>query len=278
MNRMEGKVACITGAASGIGRASAEIFLRHGAHVVIADIDEARGAALMREWSGRAHFVRVDVRREDEIANAIGTALSEFGRLDCMFNNAGMPGRRGSIADTDAARLDDEMAVLFRSVLFGMKHAAPVMIAQRSGAIISTSSVAGLRTGWGSHVYSAAKAAIVQLTRTVAAELGEHNVRVNCICPGGIATPLLGKGMGLDADAAEAIVDDLKERLATWQPIPRAGLAEDVAHAALYLACDEAGFVNGHALVVDGGLTGGRGWSETLAARNRRITEMTGQG
>jgi NAD(P)-dependent dehydrogenase (short-subunit alcohol dehydrogenase family) len=192
-----------------------------------------------------------------------------------MVNNAGMPGRRSPVAETDMALADRELAVLLRGTLSGMRHAAAAMVPQGRGVILSTASVAGLRSGWGSHVYSAAKAAVIHLTRTVAAELGEQNIRVNCICPGGIATPLLGKGMGHDADTAEAIAPSLHPYLATWQPIPRAGLAEDVARAALYLASDEAGFVNGHALVVDGGLTTGRGWSETKAARDRRIADFS---
>ena len=273
--RLNGKTVVITGAASGIGRATAELFHRHGASVVVADLDEARGAevavSLVR---ARAVFVRCDVTREDDVAALIAGAVDRFGRLDCMFNNAGIPGRRGPVAETGMERADMEMSVLFRSVLLGMKHAAPAMISQGSGVILSTSSVAGLRSGWGSHVYSAAKAAIIHLTRTVASELGEHNVRVNCICPGGVATPLLGKGMGFGADEAAELVSPLKASLATWQPIPRAGLAEDVAQAALYLASDEAGFVNGHTLVVDGGLTTGRGWTETNASRNRRIGDF----
>ena len=148
-----------------------------------------------------------------------------------------------------------------------MKHAAPVMKRQGGGSIISTASVAGLRSGFGPHVYSAAKAAVIQLTRTVAMELGEHNVRVNCICPGGIATPIFGKGLGMSVEEADALVPLMKGVLENVQPIKRAGLPEDIAQAALWLASDDSTFVNGEALVVDGGLSGGRSWSESQFRR-----------
>ncbi|HTV67853.1 MAG TPA: glucose 1-dehydrogenase [Rhizobiaceae bacterium] len=273
-SRLSNKVAVITGAASGIGRAIAERYSKEGCKVVIADIDEARGRRVAAISPESMVFQKADIRQEADVELAIKVAFERFGRLDIMVNNAGMPGRRAPISQLETATFDDEMNVLFRSVFLGMKHAAPILAAQKSGAIISIGSVAGLRTGWGSHIYSAAKAAIVHLTRTVAMELGERNVRVNCICPGGIATSLLGKGMGFDASTAETMVDDLKEHLKSWQPIPRAGLPEDIAAAAVFLASDEASFINGHALIVDGGLTGGRGWSETLAARNKRISDF----
>jgi NAD(P)-dependent dehydrogenase (short-subunit alcohol dehydrogenase family) len=155
--------------------------------------------------------------------------------------------------------------VLFRGVLLGMKHAGRVMREQKSGSIISTASVAGLGAGSGPHVYSAAKAAVIHLTRTVAKELGESNVRVNCVCPGGIATPIFGKALGLATQVADQTVEPMKQVLAGIQPIPRAGMPQDIANAALFLASDESAFVNGHALVVDGGLVGGRGWSESQA-------------
>jgi NAD(P)-dependent dehydrogenase (short-subunit alcohol dehydrogenase family) len=148
-----------------------------------------------------------------------------------------------------------------------MKHAAPVMKRQGSGSIISTASVAGLRAGYGPHVYSAAKAAVVQLTRSVSMELSESGVRVNCICPGGIATPIFGKSVGLSPEAADQTVGIMKEALAALHPIGRSGLPDDIAHAALWLASDDSSFVNGHALVVDGGLIGGRKWSDQLSGR-----------
>ena len=153
------------------------------------------------------------------------------------------------------------MNVLLRGVFLGMKHAAPVMKAQGSGSIISTASVAGIAGGDGPHIYSAAKAAVIHLTRSVALELGESGIRVNCICPGGIATPILQAHSRRHRGRTTTVARDVKTFLAQFQPIQRAGVPEDIARAALLLASDDSTFVNGHALVVDGGLTGGRMWS-----------------
>jgi NAD(P)-dependent dehydrogenase (short-subunit alcohol dehydrogenase family) len=190
--------------------------------------------------------------------------VEKFGRLDVMFNNAGLGGASGPIDQLSIDAFDMTMAVLLRGALIGMKHAARVMKPQGSGSIISTASVAGFRSGFGFHTYSAAKAGIMQLTRTVAAELGEFGVRVNCICPGGVATGIFGKQLGMSAEEAEGTIEGVKEALKDIQPIKRSGVAEDVAKAALWLAGDDAGFVTGHALVVDGGVSVGRTMSETL--------------
>jgi NAD(P)-dependent dehydrogenase (short-subunit alcohol dehydrogenase family) len=160
---------------------------------------------------------------------------------------------------------DRTVALLLRSVLIGIKHAGRVMVEQRSGSIISTASVAGIRGGFGPHVYTAMKSAVINLTRSVGQELAENNVRTNCICPGGIATPIFGVAMDLPTQVLEDSAEKMKPILAMSQPIPRAGLPEDIANAALYLASDESSFVNGHALVVDGGLTTGGKWSEGQA-------------
>ncbi len=265
MGRLEAKVAIITGGASGIGRRSVERFVEEGAKVVIADLDEARGEELARGLGTGAAYLRTDVREEADIAAAVALARERFGGLDCVFNNAGTGGVFGAIEKTPVEGFDATLAVLLRGVFLGIKHAAPIMTAQGSGSIISTASIAGLSAGWGPHVYSAAKAGVVQLTRSVAMELGESGVRVNCICPGPIATPIMGKGFGLDDEAAERTVAALEPLFAAWQPIPRAGVPDDIAHAAVYLASDESSFVNGHALVVDGGVAAGRRWSEQRA-------------
>ena len=268
MNRLSGKVALITGGASGIGEATTRLFVEEGASVAVADIQDDRGQRLVKELGSRASYVHVDVAREADVQAAIEGVVKQHGRLDCLFNNAGYGGVRGRIEEIPVAGFDETMAVLLRGVFLGMKHAAPVMKRQGGGSIISTASVAGLRAGWG-HVYSTAKAAVIHLTRSVAMELGESGVRVNCICPGGIATPIFGKALGLSPDQADATVPLMKGVLEAAQPIKRAGLPEDIARAALWLASDESSFVNGHALVVDGGLTGGRPWSETQRSRAR---------
>jgi NAD(P)-dependent dehydrogenase (short-subunit alcohol dehydrogenase family) len=268
MSRLANKVTLVTGGGSGIGEATVRLFAAEGAAVVIADIQDDRGRRVAGELGPRAAYVHADVSREDDVRGAVAETVRRFGRLDCMFNNAGHAGVGGRIAEIPVAGFDETLGVLLRGVFLGMKHAAPVMQAQGSGSIISTASVAGMVTGLGPHVYSAAKAAVIHLTRSVAMELGEHNVRVNCICPGGIATPIFGKGLGLTIERAEAIVPLMKGVLENLQPIKRSGLPDDIAQAALWLASDDATFVNGHALVVDGGLTGGRSWSESQLRRS----------
>ena len=267
MSRLAGKVALITGGASGIGEGTVRLFAREGASVVIADIQDDQGARLAAELGARVAYVHTDVGRETDVQSAVAEAVRRFGRLDCIFNNAGFGGVGGRIEAIDIAGFDQTIGVLLRGVLLGMKHAAPVMKRQGGGSIISTASVAGLTAGFGPHVYSAAKAAVIQLTKTVAMELGEHNIRVNCICPGAIATPIFGKGLGMSAEQAEALVPQMKGILQNVQPIKRSGLPEDIAQAVLWLASDDATFVNGHALVVDGGLTGGHSWSESQFRR-----------
>src|SRR6266849_1147591 len=267
MDKLDGKVAVITGGASGIGHAAVRLFVEEGCRVVIADLQDDKGAALAEELGKSASYLHVDVSREADVSGAIAHAVARFGRLDCIFNNAGAGGVTGPIAEIPAEGFDETMGVLLRGVFLGMKHAAPVMKRQGGGSIISTASVAGLQAGFGPHVYSAAKAAVVHLTRSVAMELGESGVRVNCICPGGIATPIFGGALGLPPDRADETIPLMKGVLETLQPIRRPGLPGDIAQAALWLASDESSFVNGHALVVDGGLIGGRLWSESEQRR-----------
>lgn len=276
VGKLDGKVAVITGGASGIGAATVRLFVAEGARVVVADILEERGRALAAELGTAAAFAATDVSNEAQVEAAIALAVSRFGRLDCMFNNAGYAGVTGTIDVTDMAAYDATMGVLLRGVVVGMKHAALVLKQQRSGSILSTASIAGLQAGYGPHAYSAAKAAIIQLTRTVAVELGEHGVRVNCICPGAIATPLPGKSLGLSIDAADASIASLEATYATMQPIRRAGKPEDIARAALWLASDDAAFVTGQAIVVDGGLTGGRQPSEVRATGMQLVATLRG--
>ena len=262
MGRLQGKVALITGGTSGIGAATARLFVLEGASVIITGRNSERGQQLAAQLGARVGYVHGDVSREADVKAAVGETVRRFGRLDCLFNNAGAGGPRGPIEDIPVAAFDESLGVLVRGVFLGIKYAAPVMKRQGAGSIISNSSVAGLRAGLSGHVYSAAKAAVIHLTCSVAMELGESGIRVNCICPGGIATPIFGKAYGLAPDRADETVPLMKRLLEMAQPIPRPGLPEDIAQAALWLASDESTFVNGHALVVDGGLIGGRSWSE----------------
>jgi NAD(P)-dependent dehydrogenase (short-subunit alcohol dehydrogenase family) len=274
MAQLEGKVAVITGGASGIGEGTVRKFAGEGAKVVISDVQDARVQKLAEELGPSVSYYHTDVASEEDVRAAIAHAVQKWGRLDVMFNNAGFGGVSGSICDTDMAAYDNTMAVLLRGVVLGMKHAGRVMREQGNGCIISTASVAGVGLGFGPHVYSAAKAAVIHLTKSVANELGESGVRVNAICPGGIATPIFGKGMGLSPEQADLTVDLMKVRLAQGQPIRRAGVPEDIANAAAWLASDAASFVTGHALVVDGGITTGRLWSERQQAAEQRLAQF----
>ena len=267
MEMLKGKVAIITGATSGIGRRSVERFVEEGARVLFcgrrAELGASLEAALGPE---RCRFMRADVTQEADVERLIAECVKLWGRIDCLFNNAGGPAPQGGIEVTPVAGFDAAMATLVRSVMLGMKHAAPIMIKQRSGSIINNGSVAAVRAGLStSMTYSAAKAAVVHLSNCVAMQLGEQNVRVNCISPGGIATGIFGKAFGLPNEAAEKTAEAVKAGLAKLQPIPRAGITDDIANAAVFFASDQSTFINGHNLVVDGGLVGGRMWSAQQA-------------
>ncbi len=258
MSELQGKVAVITGGASGIGESTARLFIAEGAKVLIADMQQERGAALAEELGPAALFQQVEVRQEAEVKAAIDRAVGAWGRLDCIFNNAGFGGVLGPIESIPVEDFDMTMDVLLRGVFLGMKHAVPIMKQQGSGSIINTGSIAGVTAGRGPIIYSAAKAAVVHLSKVTAMELGEHCIRVNCLCPGYIATPLSANTVG----RPDELMEKLHHTYAVRQPIPRAGLPEDIAQMALYLASDRSSFVTGQALVVDGGAATGVMWSE----------------
>ncbi len=284
MSRLEGRRTVITGAASGIGAATARLFVAEGASVVLADLEVDRGRALADELGDGARFVAVDVAEEGAIERAIDESVSTFGGLDAVFNNAGNPGSLGRIEDIDLAVFDRTVAIHLRGVFLGIRAAARVMRPQGHGSIINTASVAGLRANYGGHDYSAAKAAVAHLTMTAANELGEDNVRVNAICPGGIATAIFGRGAGLDADAAETTVGVMEMALSDVAPMKRSGQPLDVAECALWLAGDASSFVNGQAIAVDGGLVTGptyrssRARTESMVGALVQVAEQAGQG
>ncbi len=262
MGRLEGKIALITGGTSGIGARSVEIFVEEGAEVVFCGRRENLGQALAEKVGERATFIKTDVSVESEVAELISRTVAAHGRIDVLFNNAGGPAPVGSIADVDMDFYHRAMDVLVAGVVHGMKHVAPVMKAQGSGSIINNGSVAAHQAGWSSSmIYSGAKAAVVHLSRCVAMELGESGVRVNSISPGAIVTGIFGKALGLDEEKAEETAGAMKEAFADVQPIKRAGLPDDIAHTAVFLGSDQAGFINGRDIVVDGGLIGGRQWT-----------------
>ena len=259
MGRLDGKVAVITGATSGIGLHTAEIFVAEGAKIVIAGRRAPEGEALAKKLGANCIFRQTDVTVEEQMRALIALSVEKFGRIDCLFNNAGGPAQTGGIEGLEVERFDAAMATLVRSVMLGMKHAAPHMKKQGSGSIINNGSIAGRLAGFSSSmVYGAAKAAVIHLTKCVAMELGESNVRVNSISPGAIATGIFGKALGLPTDAAEKTPAVMREIYKTAQPIPRAGIPDDIAQCVLWLASDRSTFVNAADFVVDGGMLGGR--------------------
>ena len=256
MGKLDGKVALVTGGASGIGAATVRLFAAEGARVVIADMQDDKGQAIARELGADGAFVHVNVTLEAEVQAAVETAVERWGRLDCLFNNAGFGGALGPIESTSVEEYDMTFDVLLKGVFLGIKHAAPVMKRQRTGSILSTASVAGIEAGVGPHLYSVAKAGVIHLTKSVALELGEYGIRANCICPGAIVTPL---AVGRPAPT-ERQVEGLRSGAADMHALGRVGEPEEIAHAALWLASDDASFVTGQALAVDGGITAGRPW------------------
>lgn len=252
--RLEGKVAAITGAASGFGAAAARLFVNEGCKVALGDIQEEAGAVIAAELGDSAVFIRCDVTSEDDIASLVDAAVSAFGRLDVMFNNAGIVGAVGPIDTTPAEEWKATLDILLNGVFYGVKHAARVMKPQGSGSIVSMSSTAGILGGLGPHTYTAAKHAVVGLTKSAGAELCRFGIRVNCISPAGMATPMVANVTTGDPSA----IEETKKTLAANSPLKgRPGLAEDVANAALWLASDESGYTNGHTLTTDAGTTTG---------------------
>lgn len=252
--RLEGKVAAITGAASGFGAAAARLFVNEGCKVALGDIQEDAGAAIAAELGDSAVFIRCNVTSEDDVAALVDAAVSAFGRLDVMFNNAGIVGAVGPIDTTPAEEWRATLDILLNGVFYGVKHAARVMKPQGSGSIVSMSSTAGILGGLGPHTYTAAKHAVVGLTKSAGAELCRFGIRVNCISPAGMATPMVANVTTGDPSA----IEETKKTLAANSPLKgRPGLAEDVANAALWLASDESGYTNGHTLTTDAGITTG---------------------
>ena len=269
MERLQGKVAIVTGATSGIGEGTAERFVHEGASVVLTGRSEEKGKAIAARLGKQAVFCRTDVTREADIIAMVECAKKQFGRLDILFSNAG-----GSTAGLWAKDITEEgfvhdMKLLLGSVLFGAKHAAPLMHSSGGGSIINNASIAGMRTGYGPVVYSAAKAAVIQLTRTLAMELAPARIRVNAISPGTIETPIFGKVLGLGEERIQQTLHAVGEALKDVGQLGRVGVPEDIAQAAVYLGSDDSSFVTGHNLLVDGGAILGRsvgGFREALGA------------
>lgn len=256
MNRLQNKVAVITGGTSGIGEATAEVFVQQGCKVVIAGRSKDKGAAIADRLGESAVYTCADVMKEEDIKSVINLAVTTFGKLDILFNNAGAATRTDLESVTQEIFTHD-IQLLLGSVVFGIKHAIEPLKANGGGVIINNASVAGLRYGQGTLLYSAAKAAVAHYTKLAGVELGPHNIRVNCISPGAIATPIFWGGSErantLSEEENAQKMRKLQSNLAKATPIPSAGEARDIASGALFLASDEGRYVNCHDLVIDGG-------------------------
>lgn len=259
--RLEGRVALVTGGTSGIGRRIVERFVEEGARVAFSGRRRSLGEEVAK--ASGAIFVEADVADESHARRSVETACEHLGRLDILVNNAGGPAKGGRVEEISLEAFDQAIDVHVRGTLAHMKYAAPIMRGQRSGSIVNIGSIAGHRAGYSSSlIYATAKAAIIHMTRCVAMELGEDGVRVNSISPGAIATGIFGKAMGLDHAEADKTAERIKVPFASMQAIPRAGTVDDIANACLFLASEDAGFITGEDLVIDGGVIWGRRFSE----------------
>ncbi len=280
MGRLEGKVAVVTGGCSGIGLAAVERFVEEGARVLLADIQDASGAEIERRFSGKVRFRHCDVTAEGDIESAMSAAPETFGRLDVVFNNAGAGGAREPIEDMTGAAWDRTQALLLRSVALGIRYAVPHLRAQGGGAIVNTASIAGLQAGFSPIAYAVAKAGVIQLTKVAAAELARHKIRVNAICPGYIMTNIFTASIGVAGATAERVNEGLRALAPRVQPVAETGSPKHIADACVFLASDEAAFITGTHLVVDGGLTIGprNAWDPESPSPIREVIAQAVQG
>ena len=284
MKRLHHKVAVITGACSGIGLATTELFLAEGAQVVAADVQDEVGQQLQKQYPGQLQFAHCDVTRLDELRAAIDSAVTHFGGLDILFSNAGRIGTMAGVQAFHPEAWDDTQNLLLRSVAAGASYAVPHMVKRGAGAIVNTSSISALQAGYAPLAYSVAKAGVLHYTRVAAAELSALNIRINAVVPGFIATRIFGGLFGMDAQASQGLAERVRDHSSAANPIGRSGDPKDIADAVLYLASDAARFVTGTHITVDGGITMGprHSWdphttspmSEALGVTREQIEAM----
>jgi NAD(P)-dependent dehydrogenase (short-subunit alcohol dehydrogenase family) len=253
--RVQDKIILVTGAASGIGLATVERLAGEGAMVLAADIQDEKGKALVARFGGKVVYAHCDVTKETDVKAAVDLAVSSFGGLDGIFNNAGNGGAMGAVQDIDTDQWKATMDLLLTSVFLGTKHAAPHIAKRGGGAIVNTASIAGLQAGWGPLAYSTAKAAVIQFSKVAAAELCQQKIRVNAICPGLIATSIFGSSIGLPREQADQLSAMIAANGGSAQPAGRAGTGNDIAEAVLLMMSDAGSFITGTHLVIDGGIT-----------------------
>lgn len=260
VNELSGKVAVVTGGASGIGRAIVERYIAEGARVVVADVERERAENLVRSCGPKSVFRYTDVGDVDQVAALVDFAVESFGGLDVMCNNAGIPGKmHKSFLQDDLADFGKVMAVNLLGVMAGTRYAASYMADHGGGSIVNMSSIGGVQAGGGVMTYRASKAAIIQFTKSAAIELAQYDIRVNCIAPGSIPTALLATSMTTMADErSDRLTRAVRASMQTDRPLDRDGTPEDVAEAALYFAGDRARYLTGTVLPVDGGTTAGK--------------------
>lgn len=267
---LAGKVAIVTGGSSGIGLASVEKFLESGAQVMVGDIRDDAGAALVERLGDRVAYTHTDVSRESDVAALVQATVDRFGRLDVMFNNAGAQGDPAGIADIEQESFEATLSLLTSSVALGHKYAAAQFRKQGSGgSIISTASIAGFLGSRQAAGYTVAKHAVRGVVHQAAAELADDRIRSNAIAPGVIMTPIMASTFGVGPDQADEFMEFLEERISPSQHGGRVGKPEDIANVALFLASDLSGYVNGVTIPVDGGglvVSDGSFLKETLAA------------
>ena len=260
LKRLLDKVVIITGATSGIGLEIARFSISQGANVVISGRRENQGKKIANQLGERCRFIKCDVLYEDQICALIEETFSQYGKIDAIFNNAGAPDFVRNIEDISYDKIRQSLDLLLTSVIIGTREAARIMVKQKHGSIVNTASIAGHWGGCGGSVYSAAKAGVIHFSKVTSLELAKYNVRVNSISPGAIITEIFGVGQKLSSEKLSLSDEHLKssDAFIDFQPIPRAGLPEDIANLAIYLASDESTFVTGQDFIIDGGLLAGR--------------------
>jgi len=257
---LAGKVAIVTGGASGIGKGCVSRFVQAGAKVVIADVNAEAGEAYAAELGADAAFKQTDVASKDSVDEVVAFAVERFGQLDTMFNNAGISGNApGGLLDEDFTDFERVMAINVLGVAFGLQAAARHMKEHGGGSIINTTSIGGMQPSRTNYVYAMSKASVIMLAQSAAIDFGEHGIRVNCIAPANIESPILGNMLGKDmpADKKAAMMDEVRDWLISRQPIRRQGTTDDIAEAAIFFASDRSSYMTGQVLCVDGGMLTG---------------------